>query len=354
MAVDFCKITCVVLTYWVISITMLFTNKYLVGDRKDEVDVSLFVAWFQCCVTVAFVFLVKLIKKLWNFRRTNWGEIFSIVTIKQFAVNSSRIFMLTCSYVSMLSFNNLCLKHVGVAFFQIARSLTLVFTVILSVVLLKKSVSWRVLLSCGIVAGGFVLGVDQEGLVGNLSTRGVLYGVTTSMFVALNGIFTKRCLPLVDHNSTQLTLYNNINASIVLFPIVLFTGQIQGVMHSSHMTNPLFWGFLLATGVLGFAIAWISAIQIDVTSPITHHISANSKSIVQTLIAVIYYHTVRPVAWWCSVVLVALGATVYAVVRIHEDRWENEKALKTKLDVESPEAESKVSIRTTCTIKPLI
>jgi len=347
MALDFCRIACVVLSYWVISISMLFTNKYLVGSSSDSGgDISLFVAWFQCLVTVIFVLISKLCIMFWNFRSSDWSVSSWKGCFHRTWSGCYRILMLTCSYCSMLSFNNLCLKHVGVAFFQVARSMTLIFTVILTFVILKKSASYRVIGACVVVAIGFVIGVDQEGLVGGLTLEGISYGVVTSAFVALNGIFTKKCLPIVDHDSAQLTLYNNINATFVLLPFVIFSNQFHNIASSDNIHSATFWSFLLATGVLGFAIAWISAVQIDVTSPITHHISANTKSILQTLIAVLYYHTVRPIAWWMSVVMVAVGAAIYAIVRIREDKAESNNQIPVD-DVENSALNGDIPSKTT-------
>ena len=96
------------------------------------------------------------------------------------------ILNLTCTHVGMLSFNNLCLKNVGIAFYQVARSSTLIFPVILSVLILRKSVPWKLIGSCLCVSGGFVLGVVQKCLAGTHSPKGVLDGILTSYFVSLN------------------------------------------------------------------------------------------------------------------------------------------------------------------------
>ena len=311
MASESLKIFVVVVTYWFISISLVFANKYLVGN-KNSYDVSIFVAWMQCMVTVLFILLLKAFKALLNNDR-------SFIKLKLKDTWSPQMMLLTCSYVGMLTFNNLCLRNVGIAFYQIARSLTLIFVVIFSLLILKKSVSWRVWLCCLTVAGGFVLGVDQEKLTGTLSVVGVVFGVTTSLFVSLNGIFIKRALDLVERDSVQLTLLNNINASILFIPFVVGTGQLHTVAAIEEFHTATFWGAIAVTGLLAFAIAWISALQIDLTSPVTHHISANSKAVVQTVIAVAWARDVKPFFWWVSVLLVIGGATSYALVRIKEE-----------------------------------
>lgn len=194
--------------------------------------------------------------------------------------------------------------------------------------------SLKVFGCCMAVASGFVLGIDQEKLAGTLSVQGVVYGVITSMFVALNGIFTKRCLDVVDRDSVRLTLYNNINASALFVPFVLFSGQFSWFGRLAG-NDIYFLLCLAATGCLSFAIAWISALQIDLTSPVTHHISANSKAVLQTLIAVIYYHQMKQPLWWFSILLVVSGATAYAIVRLQEDSAATKQLPDTPHDVES-------------------
>lgn len=66
----------------------------------------------------------------------------------------------------MISTNNLCLKYVGVSFYYIGRSLTTVFNMILSYVLLRQTSSTRCILCCLVIVGGFWLGVDQESIAG--------------------------------------------------------------------------------------------------------------------------------------------------------------------------------------------
>ena len=314
---EFLKIFLVVLTYWFISISLVFANKFLVGNKSTN-DVSIFVAWMQCIITVLCVLALRigksLLKKDWSYFKLSLEDSFR-----------PQLLVLTCSYVGMLTFNNLCLRNVDVPFYQVARSLTLIFVVVFSLLILKKSVSWRVWLCCLTVASGFVLGVDQESLSGTLSRWGVIFGIITSLFVSLNGIFTKRALDVIDRDSVQLTLINNLNACILFLPFVAGTGQFATVIRHSEFAQFNFWAFLVATGLLAFAISWISAVQIDLTSPVTHHISANSKAVLQTIIAVLWNGEHKSLLWWLSVALVVGGALAYALIRISEELQEKKR-----------------------------
>ena len=52
------KIINVVLTYWVVSISMVFFNKHLVGgvgSGSGQPDVAIFIAWAQSIFSVIFI-----------------------------------------------------------------------------------------------------------------------------------------------------------------------------------------------------------------------------------------------------------------------------------------------------------
>ena len=56
------------------------------------------------------------------------------------------------------------------------------------------------------------------------SWNGVIFGLLSSIFVALNAIFVKKILPVVDDNSEKLMIYNNLNSVFILPPLIyLFT-----------------------------------------------------------------------------------------------------------------------------------
>lgn len=69
-------------------------------------------------------------------------------------------------FTMMIATNNLCLKYVGVAFYYVGRSLTTVFNVVLSYMILGEKTSLKCCLCCGMIIAGFWLGVDQESVTG--------------------------------------------------------------------------------------------------------------------------------------------------------------------------------------------
>jgi GDP-fucose transporter C1 len=129
---------------------------------------------------------------------------------------------LSMIFVAMITFNNLCLKYVEVSFYNVARSLSIVFNVAFTYLLLGEKTSLK---TCGtllLVIIGFFVG--SEGEV-NFSLLGTVFGVTSSVFVCLNAIYTSKVMPLVDKDKWKLAYYNNVNASLLFFPLMFLTGE---------------------------------------------------------------------------------------------------------------------------------
>lgn len=75
--------------------------------------------------------------------------------------------MFTC----MIATNNLCLKYVSVAFYYIGRSLTTIFNVIFTYMILGEKTSNKCIGFCILIIFGFFLGVDQENLAGKKNNK---------------------------------------------------------------------------------------------------------------------------------------------------------------------------------------
>ncbi|KAK2187160.1 hypothetical protein NP493_173g03000 [Ridgeia piscesae] len=316
------KIAGAVAAYWTVSIFLVFINKYLLSDKDLKLDAVLFVTWFQCVVSVLLCGILATVAKLAP----------NLISFPEFKINlhtAREVLPLSIVFVSMISFNNLCLKFVGVAFYYVGRSLTTVFNVMLTRAILKQSTSWSAIGCCAVIVFGFMLGVDQEGAAGSLSIRGVLFGVCASLSVALYSIFIKKALPAVDDNIWRLTLYNNFNAVILFLPLMVVTGDISAVIAFPKIDSLSFWFYMVIGGTLGFAIGYVTGLQIQVTSPLTHNISGTAKACAQTVIATSYYHDVKPMLWWTSNFVVLFGSAAYAQVRRSEMKQKHDSDMKS-------------------------
>uniref|UniRef100_A0A3P8RLG1 Solute carrier family 35 member C1 n=1 Tax=Amphiprion percula TaxID=161767 RepID=A0A3P8RLG1_AMPPE len=300
------RIAAVVVLYWFVSITMVFLNSYLLDNR--DLDAPLFVTFFQCAVTVGLCWVMQLLSGMCP-RLIDFPAV-------RFDVKTSReVLPLSVVFIGMITFNNLCLKYVGVAFYTVGRSLSTVFNVLLSYGILRQTTSLRALMCCGVILGGFWLGVDQEGTAGSLSWSGVFFGVLASACVSLNAIYTKKVMPAVDGNIWKLSYYNNINACVLFLPLILVFGELGRVAAFSRLTDLGFWGMMTLGGLFGFAIGYVTGLQIKYTSPLTHNVSGTAKACAQTVIAVVYNSSSKSLLWWTSNMMVLGGSSAYTWVK---------------------------------------
>lgn len=281
-------------------------NKALLSSDTVNLDAPLFVTWFQCVVSASICYtLSQLAKRYPNLIQFPDGNPMHWKTFCQ-------VVPLSIMFTLMIATNNLCLKYVAVAFYYVGRSLTTVFNVILSWLLLRQRTSFGCILCCALIVSGFALGVDQESITESFSLIGTVFGVLGSISLSMYSIYTKKTLPLVNGEVWLLSYYNNVYSSVLFLPLILGTGELHAVVNYEHLLRPWFWMAMSIGGVCGLAIGYVTALQIKVTSPLTHNISGTAKACAQTVLATQWFDEVKSGLWWTSNGIVLLGSAFYA------------------------------------------
>jgi len=307
------RIALVVFAYFIISISMVFINKNLLSTKDASIPAPIFITWFQCLCTAFICWLLGRLSI--GSPSSSWLSEFPQ---QEYSISTAqKVFPLSLIFVGMITANNLCLQYVEVSFYNVARSLTIVANVLFTYFFLGQATSFRVLLTLLVVIFGFFIGAEGEV---NFSLIGTLFGVTSSIFVSLNSIYTKKVLAYTDDNAWRLSFYNNMNALWLFAPVFFLSGECDTLIrHQDLLYSSSFWLTMLVAGVLGFLIGIVSTMQIKVTSPLTHNISGTAKACVQTVLALFYYQNETTVSFMLGVVLVIFGSLIYTYVRIQED-----------------------------------
>lgn len=175
----------------------------------------------------------------------------------------------------------------------------------------------------------------------DLSFLGVTFGVLASLCVALFAISTKKVLPDLDNNIWILQFYNNLNAVGLLTILVLALGEVPELAKFKFWFNIGFWFLLTTAGLFGIAIGYVTSLQIQVTSPLTHNVSGTAKACAQTILACVWFSELKPLLWWFSNVMVLGGSSAYTYVRMTEMKVEKEeKNRQEELTVENGETKT--------------
>lgn len=303
------RIFLVVAAYWIVSIFTVFVNKALLNSKTVNLDAPIFVAWFQCLISALICITMNRISYYFpNIVSLPAGSPFDKETLK-------RVLPLSILFTSMITTNNICLQYVGVAFYYISRSLTTVFNVVLTYMLLKERTSFKTIMCCALIITGFWMGVDQESLTTSFSLFGTIFGVLGSLSLSMYSIYTKKVLPFLNQEVWLLSYYNNVYSVYILLPVMLIKGELQELINYEHIFEPWFWLVMIIGGVCGFAIGFLTTLQIKVTSALTHNISGTAKACAQTIIATQWYDETKSILWWMSNLIVLLGSALYARVK---------------------------------------
>eukprot|EP00923_Selenidium_pygospionis_P044625 GHVN01077120.1.p1 GENE.GHVN01077120.1~~GHVN01077120.1.p1 ORF type:complete len:259 (-),score=12.12 GHVN01077120.1:108-884(-) len=120
------------------------------------------------------------------------------------------------SFAGMVAFSTLCLQYAQVSTYLTARSLTLVFVLFLSRIVLLERPSRAASICCGFVMFGFFIGaLDTR----TLSRLGVLFGVLSSVFQAIYNVEIKYFMQRIDLST--LFLLNMVFSVALLTPFAL-------------------------------------------------------------------------------------------------------------------------------------
>lgn len=225
--------------YASVSLSIVYFNWWLF---TSAFQFPVFVSWIQQVFgLILFIFLGLLGQKVAIFRH------FPLTFPKW--ETAKHVLPLTLSFIGMVGLANICLKFVQVSTYQVARSLTIFFTMALSYLILHESQRPKTMMSCALMVIGFIIGSLDTA---SLSLVGVIAGGFSSAFQALYNIAIKKTLHHVD-NDPNLLLYYNLWISLFLFiPVIFISGE--GSVFSTIQLDPrqsMFfsqWGSLLLSG----------------------------------------------------------------------------------------------------------
>ena len=267
-------------------------------------ELTVFITWSQCLISLLTIVGVTAFRRIFV-SHVAWLN----VPLSSFM--HTDILALSFSFIGVIVTNNLLLKHIGVAFYQVARSSTLIFTVLLSRLIMKVPITYHVAISCLLTVAGFMVTVDQEMIISSLSWKGILYGILASIFAAFSGICVKRAGWLLRDSSIDISLTMNANSFVLLFPLLIGTGQLKFGLKSYQFASWDMCWCLILSGILSLLVGWASNKVISLTSPLTHNMSINGKSLLQTVIAVLVRGESKTNIWWLGNVLVTCGLLTY-------------------------------------------
>ena len=107
----------------------------LLSSDDVSIPAPIFVTWYQCVLTcVICVVLGQLGESSRNRGKESMLNEYPVIVLD--ASSSSKVLPLSLIFVGMIAFNNICLQYVAVSFYNVARSLSIVFNVFFTYLIL--------------------------------------------------------------------------------------------------------------------------------------------------------------------------------------------------------------------------
>jgi GDP-fucose transporter C1 len=70
---------------------------------------------------------------------------------------------------------------------------------------------------------------------------------------------------VLQDNIWALTFYNNVNACVLFLPLMVVFGELPVITNFEHMASLDFWFLMTLGGIFGFAIGYVTGLQIKVS-----------------------------------------------------------------------------------------
>uniref|UniRef100_A0A0G4FKI7 Sugar phosphate transporter domain-containing protein n=1 Tax=Chromera velia CCMP2878 TaxID=1169474 RepID=A0A0G4FKI7_9ALVE len=224
-------------------------------------------------------------------------------------------------FVGMIASSNLCLKYVLMSTYQVARSLTLIFNVIVTYLLLGQTTSTKCLMACLVVCSGFVVGAMDSM---TLSMTGVALGGLSSGFQAVYMVMIKKSLAFVDGDQNRLMTYNMSISSFLFLPIIVLADEIGAFYELPwNINDPAFfaiWPMLIFSAAMGVLIGIASYLCVKCTSPLTFNITGYAKACLQSLGGIIFLGDPVTYNSLGGILLTLFGSFWYSRIRMAESQ----------------------------------
>ncbi|KAF7980908.1 hypothetical protein HWV62_36103 [Athelia sp. TMB] len=222
-------------------------------------------------------------------------------------------------------FNALTLRDVPAAFYQVARGMVLPLTIVVVAFTTRKAPAWTIVGCAAVVSFGFLVGVTpssdntpSSAVPGPLA---LLYGLMSSLAVAIHAVLIKSSLPVVDGSSIKLCYWGNLGSAIILGVFAVLKGEVTifiDLIRSGTWDWTTFaWGNLV-TGVFGFLIGIAGILSVKITSPVTHMFSSAARSVLQVALGIQIFGDILTVQSGMSVLIILVGTILYTWVKSQE------------------------------------
>ncbi|CAG0915114.1 unnamed protein product [Notodromas monacha] len=224
-------------------------------------------------------------------------------------------------------------KRLSLPMFTVMRRFTILITMLLELVLLKKIPSIPTQLAVYIiVAGAVVAGLGDLAYDG----MGYLFVLVNDVFSAAQTVLMRKNLDGNHLNKNGLLFHNCFFSLMVMSYFVHYTGDLDLGMSYNGWSDPMFVLLFLTSSLMGYVLMLSAALCTEVNSPLTLMVTGCMKNIVTTYVGMFVGGDYKfSVLNFTGLNLSVAGSIVYSYVTFKPSRRSTPLLLETKVSNES-------------------
>eukprot|EP01067_Filipodium_phascolosomae_P000317 Filipodium_phascolosomae@DN1255_c0_g1_i2.p1 len=304
-----------ILFYLIVSTSIVLVNALIL---TKTLPLPVFVSFFQNLVAAFILLFLAVVGKYY--------PAVAAVPLELRWYRVQAVLPVTVPFVLMITFNNICLKYVAVSSYQVARSLTIIFNILLSQLILRQKISGGIIAACLIVMAGFVIGSLDSNAI---TLSGAVTGTLGSFFWAMYSCQVKKVIDESMNGNELILMWYNIILSLLIFPFVIVLAG-EHLQLGTYLINDvtlatagITWGLLIFSGIIGMLMTFSVYMCIRATSPLTYNILGTIKSTFQTVGGLILFGEVLTLQSAIGIVLSMAGSALYGQIRLRESKVEH-------------------------------
>jgi solute carrier family 35 protein E1 len=204
------------------------------------------------------------------------------------------------------------------------------FTILLSIIIMKERFTLSVYLSLLPIVGGVMLATVTEL---NFDMIGLLAALFSTLCFALQNIYSKKCMREIRVHHLRLLLVISQLSFLFLFPIWMYTDVWQ-IIANLHKVQHLGWLLLglPLSGFLAFAQNFVAFTVISLVSPLSYSVANVTKRIVVISTSLLLLQNPVSPTNVCGMGLAVIGVALYNWVKFMQTRKGAKPLLPTQTD----------------------
>ncbi|KAG0201595.1 UAA transporter [Mortierella sp. GBA30] len=225
--------------------------------------------------------------------------------------------MFSFLYTLNIAISNVSLNEVSVAFHQVVRAMTPVFTIAISILFLAKQYSMMTYLSLLPLLLGVYMATKGEY---SYTAMGFFLTVLGTMLAAIKTVVTNRIqIGRLQLHPLDLLLRMSPLAFVQTVIFSWMNGELDDVVSfcKTEMSYKLVLG-LLVNGIIAFFLNYVSFTANKKTSALTMTVAANVKQVLSIIVAVTVFNTKIGFLNGLGIIMTLLGGACYSYVDLRE------------------------------------